>query len=617
MLSGAAIPDYRQWADGAGLRRIAALPAFGIFAFGARAGTFGGDMRSTRAAANALAAMMAASESDVLRLALPGGGTLIEAGETSGMVYVLRAGRLAAIRSHAGGAPQLLGLIWPGEAVGEISMLADIPHTATVIALRDSELFAMPREAFLGAIRDNPQIMLELMRTMIRRAGDERKAVDGAVTFGFVAAGEGPPIFGLVERIAREIRTRGSRVALLTGEHLALSTEDLSRLEDEHDHVFYSAETGEAAWTSICMRQADRSFWVGRGAAPPEERTKVPPTLAHAALKPIDLLLVHPVDTLRPSGGERWKSALGCHRLFHLREGDADDLGRFARVITSRSVGVVLSGGGARGYAHVGALRALAEHGVPVDFVGGASMGAVIAAGSAAGWSGAELDERVRRAFVETNPLSDLAVPVLSLARGRVVDKRLAENFGGIDIADLWRPFFCVSSDLTAGRHRLHDRGPLTQALRASIALPGILPPVIEGETVLVDGGVMRNLPVDLMQEAHDGPIIAIDVSIDTGLSARDIEMPRSLLRWVASGAWRKGAPIVSLLLRSATVTATRDVIAARGAADVFVAPQLDGVEIRDWRAYAPAVEAGYAATAAALARLDCPATELRARRGV
>jgi NTE family protein len=363
------------------------------------------------------------------------------------------------------------------------------------------------------------------------------------------------------------------------------------------------------------MRQADRSFWVGRGHVPPAGRVKVPTSLAHAALKPIDLLLIHPAGTKRPSGGERWKEALSCQRLFHIRDGDAADLSRFARLITGRSVGVVLSGGGARGYAHVGALRALHEHGVPIDFVGGASMGAVIAAGCAFGWDDAEMEARVRKAFVETNPLSDLAIPLLSLARGRVVDRRLDENFGDTDIVDLWRPFFCVSSDLTGGTHRFHDRGPLARALRASIALPGILPPVIDGEDVLVDGGVMRNLPADLMQEVHDGPIIAVDVSIDTGLAARDIEMPRSLAHWLLSGAWRKGAPIVSLLLRSATVTATRDLIAARGAADVFVAPLLDGVEIRDWRAYEPAVEAGYAATVAALSRLDCPVTELRVRR--
>jgi NTE family protein len=566
-------------------------------------------MRSARSGAGALAALMAAEDSEALRLALPGGATLIEAGETSGVVYVLRAGRLAAVSADV--PPKLLGLIWPGEAIGEISLLADIPHTATVVATRDCELLAMPREAFLAAVQKHPAILLELMRTMIARARSERASERLAVTFGFLAAAHGPPVRDFVERLRREVERGGARTALFASEHFSHSTEWFSEREEEHDFVFYVAEAGESSWMQHCVRQADRSFWIGRSDASPPTG----PVAARASLKPADLLLIHRRDCARPSGGGLWQDALCCRSIFHARDDDPRDIARLARVITGRSVGVVLSGGGARGYAHVGALRALQAYGVPIDFVGGASMGAVIAAGLACGWDDAEMTERVKAAFVDTNPLSDLAVPLIALTRGRIVEHRLFENFGDTDILDLWRPYYCVSSDLTNGTHVVHDRGLLRRALRASIALPGVLPPVVEGETVLVDGGVMRNLPVDLMQDMHDGPIVAVDVSIDTGLTARDIATPPSLLQWALSGAWRKGAPIVSLLLRSATVTATRDVIAARGAADVFIAPALDGVEIRDWRAFEPAVEAGYVAAVRALESLDCPLTDLRLRR--
>jgi NTE family protein len=566
-------------------------------------------MRSFKGGASVLAALMAADDSEVLHLALPGGGTLIEAGETSGMVYVLRAGRLAAVR--AGNPPELLGLIWPGEAIGEISLLADIPHTATVVALRDSELLAMPRAAFLDAVQKHPAILLELMRTMIARSRNQRGSARLAVTFGFLATGDGPAITPLVDRLRREVEESGAPAALLTAECLSHPTGWFSEREEEHDFVFYVAEAAEANWAAHCVRQADRCFLVGRGDGDPPDAPA-----SRATVKPVDLLLVHPAECVHPSSGHAWQKALSCRRIFHIRQDDKADIARLARVITGRSVGVVLSGGGARGYAHVGALKALRECGVPIDFVGGASMGAVIAAGWACGWNDEEMAARVRTAFVETNPLSDLAMPFIALTRGRIVERRLFGNFGDTDILDLWRPFYCVSSDLTNGAPFVHDRGLLRQALRASIALPGILPPVVDGDSVLVDGGVMRNLPIDLMQDMHDGPIVAVDVSIDKGLAPRDIEPPRSLARWVLSGAWRKGAPIVSLLLRSATVTATRDVIAARGSADVFIAPELDGVEIRDWRAFEPAVDAGYRAAMRALEGLDCPLTELRVRRG-
>ena len=201
---------------------------------------------------------------------------------------------------------------------------------------------------------------------------------------------------------------------------------------------------------------------------------------------------------------------------------------------------------------------------------------------------------------------------MLALTRGLKVEERLSTHFGEVDISDLRLPFFCMSSDLTHGAPVLHDRGPLVQALRASIALPGILPPVCAGNTVLVDGGVLRNLPADMMRAMHAGPIVAVDVSIDAGISPKDLVLPRSLLRWVLSGEWRKGPPIVSLLLRSATVTAERDLIAARQTADVLILPKLESVEIRNWKALGPATAAGYTAAKEALEKLAVPVTELR-----
>jgi len=323
-------------------------------------------------------------------------------------------------------------------------------------------------------------------------------------------------------------------------------------------------------------------------------------------------VLLHAKRSAPPLCAAAWREALSAERMHHVCQGDCVDLDRLARLLTGRSTALVLSGGGARGYAHIGAIRALREHGVPLDYVGGTSMGAVIAAGVACGWNDEEMEARVRNAFVDSNPLGDIGLPMLALAKGFEVEKRLAAHFGDCDISDLWSPFFAVSSDLTRRTPVVHDRGSLVQALRASIALPGILPPVAVGSTVLVDGGVMRNLPADMMRAVHAGPIVAVDVSIDAGLSPRDLVVPPSLLRWFLSGEWRKGPPIVSLLLRSATVTAERDLLAARQTADVLILPRLESVEIRNWKAFEPAASAGYAAAREALEKLKVPVTELR-----
>jgi NTE family protein len=276
-------------------------------------------------------------------------------------------------------------------------------------------------------------------------------------------------------------------------------------------------------------------------------------------------------------------------------------------------VGLVLSGGGARAYGQLGAVQALREAGVPIDFVGGASMGAIIAAGLALGWDDAELQDRVREAFVTTNPLDDIAFPMLAMTHGHKVRDRLAEHFGDVEIADLDLPFFCVSADLTEGAPYVHTHGLVRDALRASVALPGLLPPVIMGDKVLVDGAVAKNFPADVMRERRPGVVVGIDVTRAKGLTVDEVRRP-SFWPWLFSGAWRKGPPVVSVLMRSATIMTGRDIEAARLASDLYIAPDVGDVEIRDWRAFEPAVQAGYEGAAQALAQCD---DALKARLGL
>jgi len=297
-----------------------------------------------------------------------------------------------------------------------------------------------------------------------------------------------------------------------------------------------------------------------------------------------------------------------------MRRDHAEDLKRIARVLTGQSVGLVLSGGGARAYAHIGAIQVLRENGVPIDFVCGASMGAIIAAGVAMGWDQAEMDARIQDAFVNTSPLDDIAIPLLAMTLGLKVNERLSQHFGETQIADLWLPFFCVSSNLTKGTYQLHRRGRLRDALRASISLPGILPPATDDNDVLVDGAVLKNFPADIMRMTMLGPIVGIDVTRGRSITAADVARPASVWRWIISGQWRKGPPIVSLLMRAATVSSGRDLIASRDATDVLVLPEVVGVEIRDWTAYEPAVTGGRVAMTEALKKLTRPVTDLRRR---
>ncbi|RZJ37985.1 MAG: cyclic nucleotide-binding protein, partial [Brevundimonas sp.] len=295
-------------------------------------------------------------------------------------------------------------------------------------------------------------------------------------------------------------------------------------------------------------------------------------------------------------------------------QADAD---RLARVITGEAVGVVMSGGGARAYAHIGALRALRDAHVPIDFVGGSSMGAVIAAGPAMGWSLEELEDRIKRSFVDSDPLSDITFPMLAMTRAHKVDRLLQAAYGEIDMADLALPFFAVSTNLTSGRIEVHRRGVMRRAMRASIAIPGLLPPVVIDGQVLVDGAVLNNLPAEVMRQMNSGPVIGIDMSQARGVDPDLILHPPSIWRLLATGAWRRGPPIVSIMMRSATLTTDAEIERSRGVVDILVQPTPDGVDGGDEGLPVADVDAGYRAMQAELETLDGPVTGLRRRRSV
>lgn len=544
---------------------------------------------------------------------LPGGATLFAGGEAASDLFLVRAGKLGAFRQDAGGERSLVGLIRPGEPAGEMALIAGTPHTGQVAALRDSEVLALDREAFFDAADQDPDVMTGLARLMILRARQTagKTPVAAPVVFGFAAETGCGKIRPLVARIARAVAEMGHATTLVGAEAATAPTEWFSNVEADHEYVFYVAEPGEAAWRTVMGRQVDRLFRVGRGDRPAPTQDTVAPIQPLQDQGLVDLVLIQPPHLVRPVGSEAWLEATGAARLFHLRSDSAPDAQRLARVLTGRSVGLVLSGGGARAYAHIGALRVLREAGIPIDFVGGASMGGIIAACVAMGWEEAELEARIREAFVETSPLDDIAFPLVALTHGAKVKARLKTHFEDVLIPDLWLPFFCISSNLTSGAYHVHQRGKVRHALRASISLPGVMPPFMRGGEVLVDGAVLKNFPADVMRAMHQGPIIGVDVTRGRSIAAEDVQIP-PLTQWILSGEWRKGPPIVALLMRAATLSTNRDVIAAREATDVLVLPEVDHIDIRDWKAFDVGAETGFEATLDALQRLRRPVTELR-----
>jgi predicted acylesterase/phospholipase RssA len=264
--------------------------------------------------------------------------------------------------------------------------------------------------------------------------------------------------------------------------------------------------------------------------------------------------------------------------------------------VTGHSVGIVLSGGGARGIAHIGALQAFVDAGVTIDRVGGTSMGALVGALFASGRSPSELAATLRRELVDRRPFADYAIPRNALIRARRARSMLERLFGATAIEELARTFFCLSADLVAAESVVHRRGPLAIAVGASMSLPGIAPPIPDGDRLLVDGGVLDNLPIEVMLATDDGPVIAIDVLARGVPGAR--RSPRS-----ARGPQLPS--IVETLARSSTLASRRRADRQRALANLVIAPDLNDVGLLDFARFDEIIDAGRRATVEALASTE------------
>ncbi len=544
---------------------------------------------------------------------LPGGRKLFRQGDPASSLYLVTSGCLSVMMRHADGRETQVAQVHAGETVGEMALISGEPRSATVVAMRDSSLLRISRESFEGLIRRHPDAMFHLSKQLAARLISANRATAGATSAKTIAL---LPTEAAVacETLARDLSNAlaacGKRVFVLDAGVVGRTAEWFHRLEQAHDLILYCAEPTASSWTRLCLRQADRVLLIARsqpgpdGAGPPQGLTEI------AAQRRCDLVVIHGADG-RPAEplSKSWHAVpvdLHCH----LRPGNDRDLRRLARILTGRAVGLVLSSGGARGFAHVGVVRALRQAGVPLDLLGGTSMGAVVAASVALEWDDRDMEARLRQAFVTAKPLRDYTLPLIALVRGQKVTRLLREHFGELGIEQLWRPCFAVSSNLTTATTRVHRSGPIWRALRASVAIPGLLPPVIEDGEVLVDGGVIDGFPVGTMRALHQGPLVGVNVSTNRALADVSKCLETGSPWWKIRHRGSDAPGVVSLLMRAGTVSSEAQTRAFREQVDLLLEPPADSVDLLDWGAFDRVIELGYAHSMRALEGFDLKAIQ-------
>jgi len=537
-----------------------------------------------------------------VHFSLPAGDVLFESGSTPEGVYLLASGRLR-VSGTAG--PGFKAEIERGELVGEAGWLLGEPHSATVSALRDSELLLLPHAILEETAARSSELALAMARLCARRLRRSNAAYRNtrrARVFALVPNSEDIDTIDFASRLADELR-RSGRTELIWDVRAETHTAAwFGRLEEQNDYIIYAAGPAESGWLRQSCRQADMILALAHAGGAPRPWSTGVSAAAERGIR-VELVLLHE-GAFVPGAASRWLKTLPVAQHHHIA--DAGDLGRAARLITRRGVGLVLSGGGARGFAHIGVVQALREARVPIDFVGGASIGGIIAAGVAMGWGEEEMRVRYRRSFVDSNPVNDYTFPLVALTRGRKVARLLEREYGDVLIEDLRTPFFCLSADLNAARAVEHREGAVWRALRAAVAIPGMIPPVFRGDDILVDGAAINNLPIDVMHARAPGLVIGCDVSADHRIAAPPPGNGPPLRRLFSRSGPRLG--IFQILMRAGMVNSVSGAAAQRNLADVLLKPPLGGIDLLEWRAFDRAIEAGYQYARRALAELpDLP----------
>jgi NTE family protein len=559
---------------------------------------------------------------------LPGGETLFEEGDAEDGIYLVISGRLRALVREDGGT-KIVGEIVQGQTVGEMAVLTHEPRAATIKAIRDSVLAHVSREQFEILTKRHPELTVHVARVIIERL--RRTSRRGrptrpktvcllAVTDGIDAVAFGEKLLPYLERWGVVSLETSARIDERFGAGTAQATPAeadahhkltmwLDDLEFWNEYVVFASDAADSEWTRRSIRHADHILLLARADAPvaqhPLEEKYLTGAGAVTAAQQT-LVLLHDESVSHPSGTPAWLDRRPVTGHLHIRPSLARDLSRLARVLSGNAVGLVFAGGGARGFAHLGAYRALEEAGIAIDCVGGTSIGAAMAAYVSFDLPAKTMIDRARQAF-RRNPTGDMnLLPMISLIRGRTmkrtIDRAIVDAVGfAADASDPWRNYFCVATNFSRAREIVLTRGDMATCIRASVSIPVALPPVIHKGELLLDGGTFNNFPTDVMATIGGaGKIIGVDLSRQktrTFDHLTEVPSPFSLFldRWRHFKKRKYRLPSLSAILMETTILySTSRQALARQSVDVYVNPDLGRIGLLEWKAFDRIVDIGY-----------------------
>ncbi len=482
----------------------------------------------------------------ITQLQLQPGEILFHQGDESQHAFLVISGRLQAYSVQSDRSNEHVGWILSGETVGEMGLLSGRPRSLSIKSVQHSTLLRLDS----NLIDQLPkEALLRFFQSLNLRAHSTIKR--------FYHNDIEPEILALIP-LTKGVNIRDFAFHLFENwpaKHPVAFIEEGRVLFSKNDEKLVNFEFSiqkihlinpeKLDADQISASNTDRMIFI---ADSNNFNFKDPKAMDLARLAgvqdlPKELVLIH---SKAIANSKEFIDAIACVRHFHIRNLCAEDCQRVARFFAGCPTGIALGGGGVRGWVHIGALKALSEFGCPIDAISGTSAGAIMGAL----WMMSKDHEHYIEMFnrllkIAGNQLSiaNFTFPIVSLLNCKRWNKALKDAYGDALIEDFPIPYHCVSCNFNSGSQAVHFIGPAWKWIRASSSIPGLFPPLSDGNELYVDGGVLNNLPVDVMKNylGPGGRVVAIDISSSSPAS-RPYYCPSEVSPFVALRLKKKAA---------------------------------------------------------------------------
>ena len=536
------------------------------------------------------------------------GEYLFQEGDTENSLYIVLTGRLRVLHQTEQGV-HVLGDVSAGEPVGELALFTHEPRTASVVAIRKSAVLQIEEADYNVLVKQNPSFantLTQFVITRLRRNAFQQRMGAAPKNIAVIKLQPDQDFSPWTDDIQRELGIMGMNV------HVYYP----SNQSDENPHaVFEDMENSTGlnilvcddehpVWANQCLMYCDLVIVATESDAPSalydiEKHLNLYET--NILNKKIYLLLLHPENAPLPTHTRRWFKDRHFNLHLHIRKNTPKDIRRISRILTHQAVGLVLGGGGAKGFAHVGAAKAMMESGIEFDFVGGTSAGALY--GIILTYTDFDMDKMndiCKTGVARKVTSNDYNFPFLSLMTGNKMRQYLKEFLGESHLEDFWVTTYCVSTNYSTATIKVHETGLTRLQLEASIAIPGVFPPVIIDRHLHVDGGVMDNLPIEAMYQKPVSQVIAISLSAQSPHLV-DIETVPSAWAFFVNKFTKKHRyrlpPMTALLINSLTLNSVQKQAITKSQVSLYLEMDLRAFGFLDWSRWLELIDKGYQQT--------------------